>query len=106
MRFLDSDEADDPILSVVNLVDLFLVIIGILLVVIATNPLSPFADKDVVVIENPGKADMKITVKQGEKLTRYESNGEIGEGQGTKAGETYQMEDGSLIYVPSTELAN
>ncbi|MGP4933785.1 DUF2149 domain-containing protein, partial [Pseudoalteromonas nigrifaciens] len=22
-------------------------------------------------------------------------------GQGTKAGETYQMEDGSLIYVPS-----
>ncbi|MDN3380572.1 MULTISPECIES: DUF2149 domain-containing protein [unclassified Pseudoalteromonas] len=106
MRFLDSDEADDPILSVVNLVDLFLVIIGILLVVIATNPLSPFVDKDVVVIENPGKADMKITVKQGEKLTRYESNGEIGEGQGTKAGETYQMEDGSLIYVPSTELAN
>ncbi|MGO2365846.1 MAG: DUF2149 domain-containing protein [Pseudoalteromonas sp.] len=106
MRFLDSDEADDPILSVVNLVDLFLVIIGILLVVIATNPLSPFTEKDVVVIENPGKADMKITVKQGEKLTRYESNGEIGKGQGTKAGETYQMEDGSLIYVPSTELTN
>jgi hypothetical protein len=103
MRFLDSDEADDPILSVVNLVDLFLVIIGILLAVIAANPLSPFANKDVIVIENPGQADMKITVKEGEKLTRYESSGEIGEGQGTKAGETYQMEDGSLIYVPSTE---
>ncbi|MBU2923571.1 DUF2149 domain-containing protein [Colwellia sp. 1_MG-2023] len=103
MRFLDSDEADDPILSVVNLVDLFLVIIGILLTVIAVNPLSPFSNNDVVVIENPGKADMKVTVKQGEKLTRYESNGEIGEGQGTKAGETYQMEDGSLIYVPSQE---
>ena len=103
MRFLDSDEADDPILSVVNLVDLCLVIIGILLTVIAVNPLSPFSNNDVVVIENPGKADMKVTVKQGEKLTRYESNGEIGEGQGTKAGETYQMEDGSLIYVPSQE---
>jgi|TARA_R110002050_G_scaffold34612_1_gene87306 hypothetical protein len=103
MRFLDSDEADDPILSVVNLVDLFLVIIGILLAVIAANPLNPFNNKDVVVIENPGKADMKITVKEGEKLTRYESNGEIGEGQGTKAGETYQMDDGSLIYVPSKE---
>ncbi|MGP4945076.1 DUF2149 domain-containing protein [Pseudoalteromonas nigrifaciens] len=104
MRFLDSDDADDPILSVVNLVDLFLVIIDILLAVIAANPLSPLSNKDIVVIENPGKADMKITVKNGEKLTRYESNGEIGEGQGTKAGETYQMEDGSLIYVPSKEV--
>lgn len=101
MRFLESDEADDPILSVVNLVDLFLVIIGILLLVIAANPLNPFSNKDVVVIENPGEADMKITVKDGEKLTRYKSTGEIGEGQGTKAGETYQMDDGSLIYVPS-----
>ncbi len=56
MRFLDSDEADDPILSVVNLVDLFLVIIGILLAVIAANPLNPFNNKDVVVIENPGES--------------------------------------------------
>ena len=33
MRFLDHDEADDPILSVVNLIDLFLVVIGILMIV-------------------------------------------------------------------------
>ncbi len=34
MRFLEHDEADDPILSMVNLIDLFLVVIGILLIVI------------------------------------------------------------------------
>jgi len=46
MRFLEHDESDDPILSVVNLVDLFLVIIGILLMVIVQNPLNPFSQKN------------------------------------------------------------
>ena len=59
MRFLDNDEADDPILSVVNLVDLFLVVIGILMIVIVRNPLNPFAAERVVVVENPGQADMQ-----------------------------------------------
>lgn len=40
MRFLDQDDADDPILSVVNLIDLFLVVIGILMIVIVRNPLN------------------------------------------------------------------
>ena len=38
MRFLDHDDEDDPLLSVVNLIDLFLVVIGILLIVIVQNP--------------------------------------------------------------------
>src|SRR3546814_14886294 len=48
MRFLDEDEANDPMLSVVNLIDLFLVIIGMLMVVIAHNPLHPLDRKSVV----------------------------------------------------------
>ena len=80
MRFLEHDEADDPILSVVNLIDLFLVVIGILMIVIVRNPLNPFSQDKVVVVENPGEADMRILVKDGEELTRYESTGEIGEG--------------------------
>jgi hypothetical protein len=100
MRFLDHDEADDPILSVVNLIDLFLVVIGILMIVIVRNPLNPFAAQDVTVIENPGKAGMRITVKHGEELTRYESTGQIGEGGGVKAGVTYRLPDGRMVYVP------
>ncbi len=98
-RFLD-DEDVDPMLSVVNLVDLFLVVIGILMIVIAQNPLNPFASERVVVIENPGEADMRITIKEGEELTRYESSGEMGEGQGARAGVTYRLDDGRMIYVP------
>ena len=99
MRFLD-DEDNDPMLSVVNLIDLFLVVIGILMVTIAQNPLNPFSQDKVVVIENPGEADMRITIKDGQELTRYEANGEMGQGQGARAGVTYRLDDGRMIYVP------
>lgn len=100
MRFLDEDEANDPMLSVVNLIDLFLVIIGMLMVVIANNPLSPFSPNNVVVVENPGEADMRIAIKEGQELMRYESSGEVGQGQGARAGVTYRLDDGRMIYVP------
>lgn len=105
MRFLEDDDADDPILSVVNLIDLFLVVIGILMVVIVRNPLNPFNARDVTVIENPGQADMRIVVKQGTEITRYEAAGEIGQGQGVKAGITYRLRDGRMVYVPEGEAA-
>lgn len=99
MRFLDEDD-DDPITAVVNLIDLFVVIIAVLLVVLVQNPLTPFNARDLMVIENPGKADMRITVKDGDELTRYESQGRVGEGQGVKAGSAYRLPDGRMIYVP------
>ena len=37
MKFLDETEADDPILSVVNLIDVFLVVIAALLAGMATE---------------------------------------------------------------------
>jgi hypothetical protein len=100
MRFLDESEPDDPILSVVNLIDVFLVVVAMLMIIIVQNPLNPFAAKDVVVVENPGKADMRILIKDGQQLTRYETSGEMGEGQGVRAGTTYWLPDGRLIYVP------
>jgi len=99
-RFLDLDEDDDPILSVVNVIDVFLVIIVMLLIVVASNPLNPFSDENVVVVTNPGQDDMRITIREGRELTRYESSGEIGEGEGVLAGTAYRLPDGSMIYVP------
>lgn len=45
MRFLDEDEELNPILSAVNLIDVFLVIIAALLIAIAQNPLNVFRRK-------------------------------------------------------------
>lgn len=87
----------------VNLIDLFLVVIGILIIVILQNPLSPFAAGSVTVIENPDTDDMRVTIKQGETLQSYEAGDSIGEGQGVRAGVTYRLDDGRMIYVPEQE---
>lgn len=100
INILDDDDGDDPILSVVNIVDVFLVIIAVLLIAVIENPLNPFATQDVIVIKNPGKPDMGMVVKEGNELKEYKSSGQIGEGQGAKAGTAYRLKNGSMVYVP------
>lgn len=99
MKLLDEDEGINPALSVVNLVDVFLVLIAALLIAIAQNPLNPFLAEDVTVIKNPGKEDMEIIVKKGNEIESFKSEGKTGAGTGKKAGTAYEMQDGSIIYV-------
>ncbi|HNT40190.1 MAG TPA: DUF2149 domain-containing protein, partial [Rubrivivax sp.] len=95
MKLLHEAETDDPILSVVNLIDIFLVVIAALLITVAQNPLlSPFAQRDVTVITDAGKPSMEVMVKKGEKIERYRASGAIGSGDGEKAGVAYRMKDG------------
>lgn len=100
LKLLEEAESDDPILSVVNLIDVFLVIIAALLLTVAANPMNPFTNEQVTVIKNPGQPNMEIVVKDGEKLDRYKSSGAIGQGEGAKAGVAYRLKDGSMVYVP------
>lgn len=102
LNILDDEDGDDPILSVVNIIDVFLVIIAVLLIAVMENPLNPFSTQDAMVIKNPGKENMEIMVKQGKELKQYKASGQIGEGQGMKAGTAYRLKDGSMIYVPET----
>ncbi len=97
---MDDLEADDPILSVVNLIDVFLVIIAALLLAVASNPLNPFSAESVTLIKNPGQPDAQIIIKNGETIEHYQASGEIGSGEGAKAGIAYRMKDGSFVYVP------
>ncbi len=100
LRLMDDLEADDPILSVVNLIDVFLVIIAALLLAIASNPMNPFTADDITIIRNPGQPNMEMIVKKGEIIEHYQASGEIGSGEGSKAGVAYRMKDGSFVYVP------
>lgn len=86
LRLLEEAEADDPILSVVNLIDVFLVIIAALLLAVANNPVNAFSQDDYTLIKNPGEANMEVLIKQGETLQHYKASGEIGQGEGAKAG--------------------
>ena len=100
LRLLEEAEADDPILSVVNLIDVFLVIIAALLLAVANNPVNAFSQDDYTLIKNPGEANMEVLIRQGETLQHYKASGEIGQGEGAKAGVAYRLKDGSMIYVP------
>lgn len=100
LRLMDDLESDDPILSVVNIIDVFLVIIAALLLAVANNPLNPFTSDKVTVIKNPGQPNMEMVVKDGRKIEHYKSSGQIGQGQGEKAGIAYRLKDGSMVYVP------
>lgn len=101
--FLHEEEGDDPILSVVNLIDVFLVVIPALLVSVAQSPANPFGAENVTVIKNAGQPNMEITMKEGQKITRHQAKGNIGSGDGTKAGVAYRLKDGSMVYVPESE---
>lgn len=100
MKLLSEDDDLNPASSLINLVDVFLVLIAALLISIAQNPLNPFTADNVTVIKNAGQDDMEMIVKKGETIEHFESTGDIGGGQGTKAGVAYKMADGTMVYVP------
>jgi len=100
LKILQEDEELNPMLSVINLIDVFLVLIATLLIIIVKNPLNPFSSEDVTVVTNPGKANMEMVIKKGEKIERYKASAAIGQGEGSKAGVAYRMKDGSFVYVP------
>lgn len=100
MKLLSEDDDLNPASSMINLVDVFLVLIAALLISIAQNPLNPFTADNVTVIKNAGQDDMEMIVKKGETIEHFESTGDIGGGQGTKAGVAYKMADGTMVYVP------
>lgn len=104
MKFLTDDDELNPITTAVNLVDVFLVIIAALIISIAQNPLNPFSSENVTVIKNEGEPNMEIIVKEGNEIKQFTSNGDIGSGNGQKAGTAYQMKDGSMVYVPNEKV--
>jgi hypothetical protein len=101
LKLLNETDTDDPILSVVNLIDIFLVIIAALLITMAQNPLlNVFSRQDVTVIVDAGKPSMQMLIREGKKIEKYQTRGDIGQGEGERAGIAYRMKDGSIIYVP------
>ncbi len=96
-------EDDDPILSVVNIIDVFLVVIAVLLIAVIENPINPFVAANAVVITNPGTDRMEVVIRRGKELKHYKAAGQIGEGEGQRMGTAYRLKDGTMIYVPEDE---
>jgi hypothetical protein len=95
------EEDDDPMLSAVNLVDVFLVLVVALLTAVALQQQKD-AEENVTIIKKPGEPEMEIVVRENGKEIRYKGNGGSSEGQGVRAGVAYKLKDGNIIYVPES----
>lgn len=84
-----AEEDDDPMLSAINLVDVFLVLIVALLAAVSFNQQHS---------NQPGKVELTIE-QEGQKI-RYQGSGSLQQGDGVRAGVAYRLADGSIIYVP------
>ena len=96
-------EDSDPLSVVVNLFDVAIVFAVALLVamVMHMNMTEVFMQEDFTVVKNPGKENMEIILKEGNKISKYTPSEQQGSGaKGKRGGIAYELENGEIIYVP------
>ena len=103
-KFL-KEEDTDPLSVVVNLFDVAMVFAVALMVamVMHMNMTEVFGQEDFTIVKNPGKENMEIITKEGEKINRYtpSEDQDKKEGKrGKKIGIAYELDNGEIIYVP------
>lgn len=104
-RRLDDREDMDPMSVVGNLFDVAMVFALALMVALVTryNMTEMFSQEDFTMVKNPGKDNMEIITKEGQKINRYTPSEDQSSQRGTKGkkvGVAYELENGEIIYVP------
>ena len=104
-RLLRGCEDDDPMSVVSNLFDVAMVFAVALMVALVSryNMTEMFSKEDFTMVKNPGKENMEIITKEGEKINRYtpsEDQSTQNGKKGKRVGVAYQLENGEIIYVP------
>ncbi|MBD5201264.1 MAG: DUF2149 domain-containing protein [Bacteroidales bacterium] len=88
-----------------NLFDVAMVFAVALMVALVSryNMTEMFSQEDFTMVKNPGKENMEIISKEGEKINRYTPQNDDSQSQGDKGkrvGTAYQLENGDIIYIP------
>lgn len=104
-RLLRGGEDDDPMSVVSNLFDVAMVFAVALMVALVSryNMTEMFNQEDFTMVKNPGKENMEIITKEGEKINRYtpsEDQSTQNGKKGKRVGVAYELENGEIIYVP------
>ena len=98
-RLAHDGEDDDPMSVVSNLFDVAMVFA----LVSRYNMTEMFSKDNFTMVKNPGKENMEIITKDGQKINRYtpsEDQSKKSGNKGKKVGIAYQLENGEIIYVP------
>ncbi|MBS2098675.1 DUF2149 domain-containing protein [Carboxylicivirga linearis] len=102
-RFLQ-DEDIDPMATVSNLFDVAMVFAVALMVALVSRykMTEMFSKDDFTMVKNPGKENMEIITKEGEKIETYKASDETSQSRnkGKRVGVAYQLENGEIIYIP------
>ena len=104
-NLLKHDEESDPMSVVSNLFDVAMVFAVALMVALVSryNMTEVFSREDFTVVKNPGKENMEIITKEGEKINRYtpsEDQDPQSGRRGRQVGVAYELENGAIIYGP------
>lgn len=104
-RLLNKEDDNDPMSAVSNLFDVAMVFAVALMVALVSsyNMTEMFSKEDFTMVKNPGKENMEIITKDGDKINRYtpSENQDTKSGKlGKKVGIAYELENGEIIYVP------
>ena len=104
-RLLLRDEETNPMSVVGNLFDVAMVFAVALMVALVTryNITEVFSKEDYTMVKNPGKENMEIITKKGQKIERYtpsKNQSRTDGSRGKKVGVAYELENGEVIYVP------
>ncbi|MGM9778750.1 MAG: DUF2149 domain-containing protein [Prevotella sp.] len=104
-RLLHSLEDNDPMSVVSNLFDVAMVFAVALMVALVTrfNMTEIFSQEDFTMVKNPGKENMEIITKEGQKINKYTPSDDQSRKEGTKGkkvGIAYELDNGEIIYVP------
>jgi len=96
-------EADDPLSAVANLLDIFLVfIVGLLVSFLSAYQLQDLLAKDsnVTIMKQSAEGEMTLISKKGTRIEAVKITRSEAEGRGLRLGVAYQLEDGSMVYLP------
>ncbi len=103
-RLLRRSEDNDPMSVVSNLFDVAMVFAAALMVALVSryNMTEMFSQEDFTMVKNPGKENMEIITKEGEKINRYtpSEDSDKSSNKGKRVGSAYELENGDIIYVP------
>lgn len=104
-NLLKSGDEIDPMSVVGNLFDVAMVFAVALMVALVTrfNMTEMFSKEDFTIVKNPGKENMEIITKEGQKINRYtpsENQDQSRGRKGKKVGVAYELENGEIIYIP------
>jgi hypothetical protein len=96
-------EADDPMNSIANLLDIFLVFIVAMMISFLSafqlqDLLAP--DSSVTVMKQSAEGEVTLITKQATKIEAVKMTRSEAEGKGVRLGVAYRLEDGSLVYMP------